>query len=97
MVNFFMESSVCFKDERQLFGFLLRTIDLKRYHFQVLKPKKPKPTVRRRGYNDQGSRRLPHEQHFPKYDWSYTDEQNRIEEERRKRKDLEGLIEGFIQ
>lgn len=96
MIIYFLESSECFKDERQLFGFVQRNIQLEKYHFYIQKPRRPKQRVYRRGYNDQGSRRLPHEIHESKYDYSFTEEQNRIEEERQARKDTADFAKGFI-
>lgn len=95
MILYLLESSQLFRNEREFFGFLLNDFDFSKYHFFVLRARKPKKTVRRRGYNDQGSRRLPHEQHEAKYDYSFTEEQNRIEEERKTLQDAIELARGW--
>lgn len=95
MVLYLLESSQCFKTERELFGFLHNAFDFSKYHFFVCRARKPKKVVRRRGYNDQGSRRLPHEQHEPKYDYTFDEEQNRIEEERQALQDAIELARGW--
>lgn len=96
MLDYLLHSSKEFKNERALFGELKAPFKFSKYHFQRLDRKKPKRKIRRRGYNDQGSRRLPHEVHEAKEDWSFTEEQNRIEEDRQAFKDFSDLMEGFL-
>jgi len=96
MLDYILHSSKEFKNERALFGSINAPFKFSKYHFQRLDRRKPKRKIRRRGYNDQGSRRLPHEVHEAKEDWSFTERQNQIEEDRKTRKDLADLMEGFL-
>lgn len=96
MICYILDSSI-FGTERELFGFVLEK-QQKYPHFIRLNPSRPKKKVFRRGYNDQGSRRLPHERHDPGIDISDIEEQNRIEEYREKiLPDSLERIKGFIQ
>lgn len=96
MIIYLLESEM-YKNERELFGSIRAPFDFRRYHFYVLRQKKAKRLIRRRGYKDQGSRRLPHEQHEAKFDFSFTEEQNRIEKERKELQDLKNFLRGFLQ
>jgi hypothetical protein len=69
--------------ERGFFGNELENLErlLKRMKVKILRPKKERRTIRRRGYRDQGYLRPSHrweEQH----DWSFDQLQNKIEENR---------------
>jgi len=96
MIIYILESNV-FNNERALFGFINTPFKFKDYYFFIYRPRKAKRKVRRRGYKDHGSRRLPHEQHEAKYDYSFTELQNQIEEERQSISDLKELFRGFIE
>jgi hypothetical protein len=96
MILYILESNV-FRNERALFGFLSQPIRFEDYFFYIFRPRKAKRTERRRGYKDHGSRRLPHQQHEAKYDYSFTEHQNWIEEERQKLSDLKELFRGFLE
>jgi hypothetical protein len=54
---------------------------LRRRFYQKLRPRKVRRTERHRGYRDHGTLR-PADRWLPSFDWSYTELQNRIEEER---------------
>lgn len=97
MICYFLDSSAVFASEREIFGFIHRPFKFERYHYRELLPHKAKKKVFRRGYNDQGSRRLPHEQHEAKFDFSFTEEQNRIEEERTNLSKFIDFVRGWIQ
>lgn len=97
MINYFLDSSAEFATEREIFGFIHRPFQFEHFHYKVLDPRKPKKKVFRRGYNDHGSRRLPHEQHEAKFDYLFTEEQNRIEEERQAQIDATEIVKGWIQ
>lgn len=56
---------------------------LRRRTYQKLRPRKARRTQRHRGYRDHGSARPPH-RWKPKFDISFTEQQNRIEEERKR-------------
>lgn len=94
---YLLESSGIYRTEREFFGDIMKPFDFSKYFFRVLKPQKPKQKVYRRGYNDQGSRRLPHEQHEAKFDYSFTEKMNEIEEERQATEDAKLFVEGFLQ
>jgi len=96
MILYILESNV-FNNERELFGFIREPFRFKDYYFFLFRPRKAKRTVRRRGYKDHGSRRLPHDQHEAKYDFSFTELQNQIEEERQSTSDLKELYRGFLE
>jgi len=96
MILYILESNV-FNNERELFGFIREPFRFANYYFYLFRPRKAKRLVRRRGYKDHGSRRLPHEQHEAKYDYSFTELQNRIEEERQSISDLKELYRGFLE
>lgn len=95
MILYILESNL-FKTERELFGFVHMHFQFEKYHFFVLRARKPRRLVRRRGYKDHGSRRLPHEQHEAKFDYSFTEEQNRIEAERQANIDAQDIVSGFL-
>jgi hypothetical protein len=97
MVIYLMESSSVYKTERELFGDIHTKFSFEKYHFRRLDRRKPRKKVFRRGYHDQGSRRLPHEQHEAKFDFSFTEKQNQIEEERQTLKDTHQLVEGILE
>jgi len=97
MVIYLMESSAVYKTERELFGDIHSQFSFKKYHFKNLDRRKPRKKVFRRGYHDQGSRRLPHEQHEAKFDYSLTEEQNRIEEERQILEDTHQIVGGMLE
>jgi len=96
MILYVLESNV-FNNERALFGFIQSPFRFEDYYFFLYRPRRAKRPVRRRGYKDHGSRRLPHEQHEAKYDYSFTELQNRIEEERQTLSDLKELYRGFLE
>jgi hypothetical protein len=96
MILYILESNV-FKNERALFGFIREPFRFQDYYFYLSRPRRAKRAVRRRGYKDHGSRRLPHEQHEAKFDYSFTELQNRIEEERQSISDLKELYRGFLE
>lgn len=96
MIIYLLESEM-YKNERELFGSIRAPFEFRRYRFYVLRQKKAKRLIRRRGYKDQGSRRLPHEQHEAKFDFSFTEEQNRIEKERQEVQDLKAFLRGFLE
>lgn len=58
---------------------------------KILKPRKPKQKVRRRGYNDHGSRR-PDDRWLESYDRTFTEAQNSIEKKRQEYQDLVELL-----
>lgn len=96
MIIYILESNV-FNNERALFGFINEPFKYRDFYFFLFRPRKAKRQVRRRGYKDHGSRRLPHEQHEAKYDYSFTKLQNQIEAERKSTSDLKELFRGFIE
>jgi hypothetical protein len=96
MILYILESNV-FNNERALFGFINGPFRFQDYYFFIYRPRRAKPLVRRRGYKDHGSRRLPHEQHEAKYDYSFTELQNQIEKERQSTSDFKELIRGFLE
>lgn len=96
MILYILESNV-FNNERALFGYINEPFKYRDFYFYIHRPRKAKRTVRRRGYKDHGSRRLPHEQHEAKYDYSFTELQNQIEEERQSISDSKELFRGFIE
>lgn len=53
---------------------------------KIIRPRQPRQSVRRRGYKDKGSLR-PKSSWLPTEDWSFTEEQNRIEELREQYQD----------
>lgn len=96
MIIYLLETSHIFRNPREFFGFILMKQDLSEYHFRILRPRKAKETIRRRGYKDKGSRRLPHELHGETFQ-DFTKEQNRIEEERELQEFANELARGFFQ
>lgn len=58
---------------------------------RIIYPKRPKRTIRRRGYNDHGSRR-PDDKWLESYDRTFTETQNRIEETRKEYQELVDLL-----
>jgi hypothetical protein len=96
MILYILESNV-FKNERALFGYIQEPFRFQDYYFFLYRPRRAKRAVRRRGYKDHGSRRLPHQQHEAKYDHSFTEHQNQIEEERQTLSDLKELYRGFLE
>lgn len=96
MLIYILESNV-FNNERALFGFINEPFRFQDYYFYLFRPRRARRLVRRRGYKDHGSRRLPHEQHEAKYDYSFTELQNQIEEERQSTSDFKALFRGFIE
>jgi hypothetical protein len=96
MILYILESNV-FNNERALFGYIQEPFRFQDYHFFLYRPRRAKRAVRRRGYKDHGSRRLPHQQHEAKYDHSFTEHQNQIEEERQSLSDLKELYRGFLE
>ena len=55
-----------------------------------------KETARKRGYDDKGSAK-PQHKWLPSSDWSLTDLQNQIEQERKVNKDTLEIIKGFLE
>jgi hypothetical protein len=96
MILYILESNV-FSNERALFGYIQEPFRYQDYYFFLYRPRRAKRAVRRRGYKDHGSRRLPHQQHEAKYDYSFTEHQNQIEEERQNLSDLKELYRGFLE
>jgi hypothetical protein len=83
--------------ERRFFGNL---VPQWRKTLENLKPlqvheRKPKRVQRKRGYQDHGTLR-PSERWTEKYDWSFTEEQNLIEEQREIIEDTAALLEGWL-
>lgn len=76
-------------NEKRL-GEVLQLIVYRRNSTKVIKPQ------RHRGYRDHGSCRLVHEQHQPNHDWSYREEQLRLELRRDALHDTVSLALGLI-
>lgn len=98
MIQFLIESTL-FQNERELFGFLIKeqkrvlTIGMK-----IWSPKKVKPSQFKRGYNDKGHLKQPHEFRDPwPDDYRSTLEQLEIERERQVAYDTQALIRGFLE
>lgn len=66
-----------------------RVLDL--VHLRMVRQRRPKKLVYRRGYKDKGSLR-PETTWLPKKDWSFDKEQNRIEDNRQEYQNLVTLI-----
>lgn len=95
MVLLFLETSSEFKNERDFFGFLLDELAWEKYHFYTRSYRKPKRTIRRRGYNDKGSRRLPHQLPANVFvDW--TKQNNEREEDQDETANWTNLTKGGI-
>ena len=56
---------------------------------------KPRFSQRKRGYDDHGSRVEDHKKQ-PKYDWTLTQLQNKIEEERKTFDQMDDFLLGFL-
>lgn len=95
MVLYISESSYLFQNERALFGFLGQTFQYSRYSLQWQKPRKAKRPKRKRGYDDHGSR-TPDHKWKPTRDYSLTEEQNKIEEQRQTKEDTIQIIIGGL-
>jgi hypothetical protein len=82
--------------ERRFFGNVLKLLkqELESLTPIPTKRKVPKRNQRRRGYQDHGTLR-PLDRWREKDDWSFTEEQNRIEEERQVLLDTTNLLEGW--
>lgn len=91
---FLLESSL-FKNPRALFGFIGQTVDWRRYQLYEARQRKSKRQVRKRGYQDHGSRRPDHRWR-ESHDWSLTELQNEIELERESVIDAADLIQGGL-
>ena len=68
----------------------LKTVRFRKRNKKVSKPK------RKRGYDDKGSLRLPHTKK-PTYDWSLTELQNHIEQERESSEATADFISGWLE
>jgi hypothetical protein len=82
--------------ERRFFGNVLKLLkqELESLTPILTKRKVPKRNQRRRGYQDHGTLR-PLDRWREKHDWMFTEEQNRIEEERQVLLDTTNLLEGW--
>lgn len=69
--------------ERDFFGNFLPKVRriLASLRLTLWKPSRPKEKIRHRGYRDKGSQR-PSDRWLPTSDWSFIEEQNKIEEDR---------------
>lgn len=68
----------------------LERLRFRRINTKVIYPK------RKRGYDDHGSR-VPDSKWLPKYDYSLTELQNSIEEERKTQEDSVAMMKGFLE
>lgn len=84
-----------FKDTRHLFGFLGQPIEFGKYQFYFQTPKKPRKMIRKKGYQDHGSRRPDHKWQESR-DYTLTELQLEIEAERQLRQDLSQLNLGGL-
>lgn len=94
-VIYISESSSIFRTSREAFGQILSQIDLTKYRLQRLIPRKPRRKPRRKGYNDHSSRRPDHKWRESQ-DYTLTELQNKIEEDRNTQIDTALLIEGGL-
>lgn len=98
MIIYILESDVLGKNSNEVFGNILayQHIDIKLLEYNRRKPKR---LIRHRGYRDHGSLADDSTIGSKEYrkDYSSTDLQNRIEEEREILNDTEELIFGFYQ
>jgi hypothetical protein len=83
--------------ERAFFGNQLKRmlIILEELRPILRTPRKAKSTQRRRGYQDHGTLR-PDSKWIERSDWSLTEEQNRIEQERQTLSDTSDFLEGWF-
>jgi len=83
--------------ERDFFGNLLPKIRkvCSKLTFLRKQQKRARRIIRRRGYRDHGTLR-PESSWFETSDWSFTQEQNQIEEKRSLREDTLAILEGFL-
>lgn len=106
LIELFLESkelSIQFVNEttlwhsRDFFGNFLFEVNLRlsRLRFRRISTKVVYPK-RKRGYHDHGSR-VPDSKWLPKFDYSFTEEQNQIEEERQSQEDTINFIKGFLE
>lgn len=97
-IIYILESSVLGRNSNEVFGNILAYQYIK---FDVLEfnRKKPKRLIRHRGYRDHGSLADDSSIGLKEYrkDWSATEEQNYIEEQREALNDAEEILFGFMQ
>lgn len=93
-LTYIIDSSL-FKTSRSLFGFIGRNIEWRKYQLYNQNQKKSKRPVRKRGYQDHGSRRPDHKW-MESHDWTLTELHNQIEKERETSRDTSGIIEGGL-
>jgi hypothetical protein len=82
--------------EREFFGNVLPLLKrvASELRFLTLEPTRAERTVRRRGYRDHGSC-TPNHRWLPKADYSFTEEMNRIEQERERKAKIYSSIEKY--
>lgn len=93
-LSYIIDSSL-FKNTRSLFGFIGRNIEWRKYQLYIQEQRKSKRPVRKRGYQDHGSRRPDH-RWMESHDWSLTELHNQIEKEREIARDTSEIIEGGL-
>lgn len=81
-MKLFIGESNLFKGTRHFFGFIQQETDWSKYRFHFVNPKKPKNKVRKKGYQDHGSRRPDHKW-LPKTDYTLDQLQLEIEQDRK--------------
>lgn len=95
MLSYILESSE-FKNPREFFGTIMNYKGkLEKWQLYTSHPKKAKTLTRKRGYRDHGSLKPSHKW-TETHDWTFTKEQQEIEEKRQTIKDTLDFLEGGI-